>query len=56
MDKISKANDEVAELKTVKAQNESQMQQDAEEINSIKGQFGIKIKQCKDLDLRAKRA
>jgi hypothetical protein len=43
-EKLKEANDEITELKTVRAQNESQMAQDNEEINSIKGQFTIKAR------------
>ena len=42
--KLKEASDEITELKTLKAQNESQMAQDTEEINSIKGQFTIKAR------------
>ena len=42
--KLKEAGDEITELKTLKAQNESQMAQDTEEINSIKGQFTIKAR------------
>jgi len=31
------------------------MSQDHEEINSIKGQFGIKVKQAKDLEQKVRK-
>jgi predicted nucleic acid-binding Zn-ribbon protein len=43
-DKMNKLTNECTELKTQAAQAESQMQQDAEEIASIKAQWNIKIR------------
>ena len=44
MEKLQKCNEEITDLKTTKAQNESQMSQDLEAISSIQAQLDLKAK------------
>lgn len=54
--KLSQSSDEVIELKTIKAEQESIMASDKEEINSQKRELNVKRNQLKDLELRCQRA
>lgn len=50
--KLTDTNTQITELKTLKAMNESQISQDAEEISSLKGQYDIKNKQARELETK----
>lgn len=54
--KLTERNQEVTELKTVKAENESTMAQDKEEIQSTKRELVIKTKQLKEIEARCQRS
>lgn len=54
--KLIERTNEVSILKTCKAENESTMAQDKEEIDSLKREMQIKLKQLKEVDLRCQRA
>lgn len=50
--KLIERTDEVSTLKTCKAENESTMAQDKEEIASLKREATIKAKQLKEVEAR----
>ena len=54
--KLIERNDEVSKLKTCKAENESVMAQDKEEIASLRRELLLKSKQLKDVETRCQRA
>lgn len=54
--KLSDRNQEVTELKTIKAENESTIAQDKEEIDSTKRELVIKTKQLKEIEQRCQRS
>ena len=54
--KLIERTNEVSILKTFKAENESTMAQDKEEIDSLKREMQIKLKQLKEVELRCQRA
>ena len=54
--KLTERNAEVTQLKTIKAENESTMAQDKEEIASIRRELVIKLKQLKDVEGRCQRS
>ena len=52
-EKLGDRNSEVTELRTIKAENESIMLQDKEEIASLKREMAIKNRQLKDVEARS---